>query len=947
MNPEHANAPSHDAGFGTGATAAQGTVPRRATSGPAHASRLQQGLWTLDRLDGSGSSTAYTLTSVLRLRGPLDVGALSDAMTEIVGRHEVLRSVLRLVDGVLHQIVLPAQPVLLMRHECTAVAEHERVGELDELVAREADIAFDLAQGPLLRASLIRVSEQDHALVLNWHHTVFDGWSTGIFFDELSEFYRSRVEGAPCRLPDLAIQYADFAEWQRNAPVARALLAQTDYWRKELAGLPPLLALPTDRPRPVVSSSRGAKHSVRLTAMVSKHLRKLCRAERTTLFMGLLAIYQTLLGHVSGQSDVPVGSVFAGRRTSELQSLIGYFANTVVLRGRLSGTLTFRELLAGVRQTCLAAHEHQDIPFEHLVDELCPRRSLSHNPLFQVLFVLQGSAADELRLPGLDAELADVPGMTSKFDLSLVMCDYPSGIEGEFEYSTDLFDAETISVLAADFTALVEAVVSDADRSLRELTAALAPPRHRGELLQANGYPVDPVFVEQVLLAHPLVREAVVEPYRNTDGAVLLAAYAVGRDGPDALDTDLLRTHAAQQLADFLVPSAFVVLPRLPRTPLGEVDRGALPVPGPPAPVTSGQSGHGGQGVEIVEPWTDTERIVAGIWAELLAVDDIGRHEDFFELGGHSFAAVRLTDRIAEATGVAIAPTTVFQAPTVARLAVLVEEQRGSGGRSRLVPLSTGGSGRPLVLIHPIGGGLLCYGRLAALCGERPVYGLEACGIDAATTALDSVEDIAASHLASLAEHHGLDGAVLGGWSMGGVVAFEMARQRQRSGDAVQAVVMLDSYAPREVRVPIDDAGLVAWFADDWGRSTGTDLDLREPELRGLAPAQSVELLHQRAVAAGAADAATSVAVVERLVNVFRAHARAMHAYRPAPGATVPVILLSSQSADRISGLPGHGWPSCTTAEVRVTKVRGDHYGILREPHVRQIAAELADILGD
>ncbi|MFI9804256.1 alpha/beta fold hydrolase [Streptomyces sp. NPDC052301] len=937
MSAEHITAPAPETAPGPA------RIPRRPRRGVARASYLQHGVWALDQFEGAGRNSTYTETVVVRFRGALSVPALDTALAGIVDRHEVLRSVLTTCDGVLQQVVHEVTDIPMTRHDLTGVADSERPGRLEALVAEESGVPFDLARGPLLAGSLIRTAEHEHVLVLNFHHAVFDGWSLGVFFDELSELYRSAVENTPSALPELDIQYGDFAEWQYHRLTDDVLRTEAEHWRRQLAGLPPLLNLPTDRPRPAVQSFRGSAHEFRLSADLSKRLRRLCRGERATLFMGLLASFQILLGHCSGQSDVPVGSVIAGRRRSELEPLIGYFANTVVLRGRLDADSSFSAFLRRTRQACLDAHEHQELPFERVVDELRPVRSLSHNPLFQAMFVLQNSSADELRLPGLEAELAPAPNSTAKFDLSLMMCDYPSGLEGEFQYSTDLFDPATIERLCQDFVTLLEAVVADPEQPVSALTGGLRPPHDRSGEVTVRGYRLDPAVIEPVLAAHADVHAVAVAPYQDPSGGEALVAYVEGAGPEGTPDPQALRAYATQRLADFLVPDLFVPLPRLPRTATGAVDRAALPSPAAAPGFRGDQGDQGDEG-----RWTATEQTIADIWAELLPVDDFDRDENFFDLGGHSFAAIRLTDRIAEELGRTIAPTSVFQAPTIAALAALVDRTGADGGsRSQLVELRAGGSGRPLVLVHPLGGNLLGYTRLAdVLDADRPVYGVEAAGLDGTHVPAETLEEAAASYLKVLAELGDPAELVLGGWSMGGVIAFEMARRLYQDSGRAVPVLMLDSYAPTSVHGTFDDARLVAWFADDWGLSSGVDLELPAERLAGLSYPEQIALLHSRAVSVGLAGDDTDVAVVERLMNVFRAHVRALAAYRPDRAQPIPVTLFSADSATGEKVAQDRGWSAWTTGTVTVRVVPGDHYSILREPQLARLAESLTEVLG-
>lgn len=428
-------------------------IERRDTTEPAVASHLQRGLWFIDQLLGPGENSAYNVSAGHRLRGRLDVAALRAALTEIVRRQQALRTVFREQDGSVVQLVLPSSVVEL---PVVPVAS----GDLRVVAEQEVTRPFDLATGPLWRALLVRLAGDDHALILAFHHAVVDGVSVGVFNAELSALYRAFVAGQPSPLPDLPVQYSDYAHWQRERFRSGAMARQVQFWRERLAGAPPLLRLPTDRPRPAVASYAGAECRVQLPAGLSAGLRRLAQAERATLFMVLLAAYQALLARWAGQSDVCVGTPVAGRVRAELEPLIGYFINTLVMRGDLAGDLSFLDLLRQVRSRTLAAYENQEVPFELLVEELRPGRSLGHNALFQV--VLNVTAGGEtLDLPGVDCAEYRIDTGDAKFDLVLDVEDQGDGLACVFGYRADLFEAATMQRMAGQWQALLAEVVAD------------------------------------------------------------------------------------------------------------------------------------------------------------------------------------------------------------------------------------------------------------------------------------------------------------------------------------------------------------------------------------------------------------------------------------------------------------------------------------------------------
>ncbi|QDI72567.1 non-ribosomal peptide synthetase [Streptomyces calvus] len=425
------------------------------------ASFTQSRLWFMDRLAPGGA--VYNVPLVIGLSGPLDAALLADCLTALARRHEVLRTTFAEGEDGPLQIVRPAPAVRLEVRDVTA-------DEAERAAADEAARPFDLTTGPLLRALLLRTGPAEHLLVVTFHHTVCDGWSLGVFCRELGTLYQAHVLGLASPLPDLAIQYADYAVWQRERLESASLDGHLAHWRERLADAPALLTLPTDRPRPAVATHRGAEVPLSVSETAASKLRDLARAGRCTPFMLLLAAWQVTLARWSGQSDVCVGSPVAGRDRPELEPLIGYFANTVVLRARPAADMTFRGLLDRTRRTVLADLAHQDVPFERLVEELRPDRDLGHHPLFQAAFVLQNAEPARLHLPGLRCTVGEPAARTAKFDLTLALEDTgDGGFTGVLEYATDLFDAGTAASLAESFLLLLEHAVTEPDTALSDL----------------------------------------------------------------------------------------------------------------------------------------------------------------------------------------------------------------------------------------------------------------------------------------------------------------------------------------------------------------------------------------------------------------------------------------------------------------------------------------------
>ena len=443
----------------------------------------QERLWLLDRLEALGS--AYNVPLAVRLEGQLDISALERCFGELIRRHESLRTRFAAVDGNPLQVIEPAKPFHLEVEELSEIANAERPAIARRRAGEIARGRFDLERGPLIRTVLLRLSAEDHVLVVVMHHIVSDGWSIGVLVRELGALYRAFVAGQPSPLSDIPVQYGDYAIWQRMRLQGECLDGQLRYWQQRLKGAPAALDLPTDRPRPAAQTFRGAFQPLALSQKLSRELSRLASAEGATLFMVVLAAFQLLLSRWSGEQDIVVGTATAGRTHRQIEGSIGFFLNTLALRTDLSGNPTFRELLARVREVTLGAYAHQELPFERLVQELQPVRDRSRQPVFQVLLTMQNVPWQRFDLPGLTLSRLRSEAQTAKFDLSLYIEEMPRGLRGIIEYAADLFEASTVGRLVTHFCSLLEAVVADPDGRIAELplmsTAERASPRPRLE----------------------------------------------------------------------------------------------------------------------------------------------------------------------------------------------------------------------------------------------------------------------------------------------------------------------------------------------------------------------------------------------------------------------------------------------------------------------------------
>ncbi len=442
------------------------SIPRRSTRNTAPLSFAQERLWFLNQLEPE--SPAYNESKAFRLSGVLDLDALKRTLNQIVLRHEVLRTTIVTMDGSPRQVVAQNRHVELPVIDLRAVPKTDRDPEAQRLIVETMRKPFDLSRDLMLRVLLLRLAEQEHVFLVVKHHIASDGWSSGIFWQEVTALYEAYTSGQSADLQELPVQYADYAAWQRDWFQGDVLETQLSYWGKQLDNLG-TLQLPTDRPRPAIQSFGGAKQTFILAKDLSAALKALSLTHGVTLFMTLLAAFQALLYRYTGQENIAVGSPIAGRNRVEIEGLLGFFVNTLVLRIDVSGKLAFKELLERVRGMCLDAYSHQDLPFEKLVEELAPQRVLNHNPLFQVTFQLNNVPRRLVKLPAIDVEDMELDSGIAKFDLSLTMTDRGEDIAGRLQYNTDLFDEATMARMLGHFQTLLEGVVADPDRYVADL----------------------------------------------------------------------------------------------------------------------------------------------------------------------------------------------------------------------------------------------------------------------------------------------------------------------------------------------------------------------------------------------------------------------------------------------------------------------------------------------
>ena len=435
-------------------------------SAPLPASFAQQRLWFLDQLEPNQAT--YNLPVAVRLRGELDHAAMSLAFDELARRHESLRTTFTAVDGRPIQVIAPSLTIDIPVDDLTHLPEADREAEALRRLKDEARRPFDLATGPLIRVALAKISATEHVAIVNTHHVISDGWSIGVLVRDMAALYDAYTHGEASQLPPLTIQYADFAAWQRQWLTGDALKKQLDFWTEQLAGMPNL-EIPTDRPRPAIRAGRGGEQVAMLAPALMKSIKALGREEGATTFMALLGSFQILLARYSGQEDVAVGSPIAGRTRSEMEDLIGFFANTIVFRGDLSGDPSFREVLRRAKAAVLTAVAYQDMPFDQLVTALRPVRDTSRTPIFQVMFALQNSPMPPLETPEMAMTPIIVTSDSARADLTLFAFEAEDGLLATLEYDADLFLPETVARMLRHWQTLLDAIIAEPDQPISTL----------------------------------------------------------------------------------------------------------------------------------------------------------------------------------------------------------------------------------------------------------------------------------------------------------------------------------------------------------------------------------------------------------------------------------------------------------------------------------------------
>ncbi|MET8229845.1 amino acid adenylation domain-containing protein [Micromonospora sp. NPDC005298] len=678
------------------------TAGERSTGRPYPLSFAQQQLWFHEHLDPQGAT--YLVPTVLRLRGELSLPALQSAWDTVLARHDVLRTVLVSVDGQVQQQVTAVRSQPLEVVDLAGLPVDAREAAARRHVEEDAHLPFDLFAAPPVRAGLLRLATDEHVLLVTAHHIATDGWSGHVLLDELSTAYAAALRDEPAELPALPVQYADYAVWQRALLDGELGAAQARFWRAALADAPAVVDLPVDRPHGDLTGYAGGFVPVTVPAATAEGLARLGRRHQATVFMTLLATYHLLLHRFTGQRDLVVGVPSANRTRVEVERLIGFFVNMLPMRVDVDGELTFAQLIGRVRDVALDAYAHQDLPFERIVEELAPPRHPLQNPLFQVAFTVDDPARDAAGLPGLEVTEWPTTLTTAKFDLGLFLTGGPEEITGGFSYRSDLFDEETVRLVADSWLGLLDAVLAEPDRPVATLPLVGADTTVNGRLvLNGHGEPVPPGVVGAVYEQGPdgsrtptgeLARrrrdgrlevvcrvdeEVWVRGARVDLGLVRreLAGYAGVREsrvtvvGPEGarvvraevvLDPSADRQGLTEHLRRRLLPHQ---RPELVLDDGASVADGVAPTGGEPA----------------ADPLVD---LLGAIFAELLERDDLTDDDDFFAAGGYSLLAMQLATTVGELLGQRVSVRTIFEHPTPRSLGAALSPRLSPEVRQRL-----------------------------------------------------------------------------------------------------------------------------------------------------------------------------------------------------------------------------------------------------------------------
>lgn len=776
----------------------------------------QQRFWFLYQFEPD--SPANNMPVVVRFTGNLHLDVLECSIAEVVRRHEVLRSRFPMVDGQPVLVIDPEFEVQLPIVDLRAVPDDQRDEETRRVAAKDARQPFNLEKGPLLRVTLFRVSDQAHLLLWNIPCIVCDGTSSDLFYRELMACYVAYATDTPLNLPDLQIQYADFAHWQRRYLQGEVLDSHLSYWQQQLSNPLTSLHLPTDYPRSSgLRTCRGDRYGRMLPKSLHQDLLTLSQQLGTTLFVVLLSTFDVLLHRYSQQDDVLTTFVSSGRNQVETENLIGFFSNSLILRTQFHRELTFRELVQCVHRQNLDAYAHQELPFERLIDGLSPEQRQGRSPLFQTKFTLNppwtnGQGMAPVALPDLTIEslFGYIYHGKTKYDLILVTREQDQGLGAVIDYNAELFAESTIERMMGHFQTLLESVVTNPDQAIftmpmlttaeqqllvdwshteKDLSTILSGTEFLGHLQQSKG---------AIKCLTENAQTYILDRYSQPVPIGVAGELYIGGVNWNQDDVDLLTLTNAHLTFDSLAKGSTTRLCKTGATtcylPDGKLE---LVENSDTTPIERRGSESSTSSVTSRDA---IEHDLTEIWMSLLGMEAIGTQENFFDLGGQSLIAVRLFAQIEDQFGKRLPLSTLLKAPTIEQLAEVLRQDNSSEIWSPLVTLQQGKGKTPLFCIHGGGFNVLIYRNLAInLDPDQPVYGLQARGLREGETIADNLEEIATDYIQEIRQVQPQGPYLLSGLSNGGNIALEMAQQLQLQGQEVALLAMFDTFAPKSV----------------------------------------------------------------------------------------------------------------------------------------------------
>lgn len=975
----------------------------------------QQRFWFLQQFEPD--STANNMPVVVRFQGAIDLEILHQSLKAVMDRQEVFRSRFPLVEGepvvVIEDAIAVDVPVEDIRH----VPAAEREAEAHRLATLEARRPFDLMNGPVVRIKLFQVQDDEYLLIWNMHSIVCDGASSDVFYQDFTAIYTALATGQPLTLPDLPIQYVDYAHWQRQWLQGEVLDNQLAYWKELLAGDLPVLPLPYDQLSPPgMQTYRSDRCARMLSPQLNQQLQQLSQKLGGTLFMTLMTTFEIMLYRYGHPDEMVLSFASAGRAQVETERLMGFFSNTLMMRTDLRGNPTFRELLERVKADSLKTFSNQDLPFERLIQELPPEREIpSRSPHLQVKFALnppwtQGRGMAPVELPGLTITSLFgyiYHGMT-KYDILMVMREQEEGLGMVFGYNTHIFESQTVEAMMDYMETLLEEIVANPDARILEIPmlptteqdwqlsqkvpnlpgqatpttpyildryhqllprgatgtlyveGAIAsrptiPHPHSdapnaqlyntGELaryradgtLQRLGHPEDQVYIRgfrleieklvATLTAMPAIAQCAVVPQKDSKHEQRLIAYVVCTDAIAPQPQQWL-AHLKEQLSEYLIPAAFVVLPSLPMSTDGRVDRAALPAP---------QESDFAALTQYVAPKDDLEHQLAAIWQSVLQCEQVGTQDDFFELGGHSLLAARLLAEIEQQLGHSIPIGTLFQAPTVQGLAQHLRQDTTPSLPLCVIPIQVTDAKVPLFCVHVLGRNLSFFKPLAQRLEYETLYGLVS-GVVSGDPDSPHPRDIRATatyYINAIKAVQPVGPYHFVGVSFGGWVAYEIAQQLRQQGDTVNLVGLFDSYCPvtfRRYRLQRMQRHLQNLRTK--GLQYGVDKSqrlLRKVRNKVMKPTTG-DTPQSQGLPDGWSQADREA--YELLRPDMHEDVNRDYEFTPYPG---EIELFRSQEDPD----PKLNWRQLASQGLIIHDIPGDHLGMLREPNVQVIAERL------